>query len=95
MSNSDVTFAYASRPIRVTDRVIFCRQSAAMTLTMDPNSPLDYELEVKDMDRTASTNPITIDGNGYSIDGQPTYVIGSDGGAVRLRMNGQSLSVMS
>jgi hypothetical protein len=49
-----------------------------------------YTFTIKDEGGNASINPLVIDGNGATIDGQATYTVPTDYGAVSLYTNGTS-----
>ena len=93
MKNSlTVSSNYTAFP---TDEVIFVHQSSAITITLPANPYLNSEIEVSDLMGAAATYPITLNGNGYMINGSPTYEIGQSYGAVRLQFNGQLWSIKS
>jgi hypothetical protein len=73
-----------STTLLVTDFVIFVNGSVALTLIL-PAAPNDGEVfKIKDVSGNASTNNITINGNGHNIDGSSTITINTDRGGVEL-----------
>ena len=55
------------------------RTNVAALTVLAPASSQDAVFAVSDYDGTASTNPITVDGNGALIDGTSTLLLSSDG----------------
>lgn len=79
-----VTTQTGSYAAQSTDNVIYMNQSGAVNVTL-PASPIDGQFYyVKDISGNASTNNITIVGNGHNVDGAATHVINQNYAAVIL-----------
>lgn len=94
---SSVSITDADSPFAATQvlRVIFADSSAgAITVTLPAAPAVDDEFTVKDSGGDAGTNSITVDGDGNSIDGAATSVIGTDYGALKVKWNGDEWSVL-
>lgn len=79
-----------------TDDYISCDVADATLTLLFPNAPTTYKTWiVKDLQGAASTYNISITtvGGSVTIDGQTTYLIGSNYGAVQLLFNGTSYEV--
>lgn len=68
----------------VTDDIVRADTSAARAINLYATPYTGQQIVIKDDDDNAATNNITISGNGNNIEGAATYVISSDGGAVKL-----------
>lgn len=74
--------------VLTTDYTIAASSASANTVTL-PSTPESGRIYiVKDATGTATSNNITVDGNGNNIDGASTYVINTNYGSVILQFNG-------
>lgn len=78
----------------VMDNFIGADTSAVRTITLYADPFTDMTQIIKDITGTASTNNITIDGNGNTIDGQATYVMAGDYQSCKLVFNGNEWSII-
>jgi hypothetical protein len=67
--------------------------NGSVTITL-PAGTLGKVYVVKDAVGDANTNPITVVTTGSSIDGQPNYILNTDGGSISLIYNGIEWNVI-
>lgn len=76
-----------------TDSTILCNHAAAFTITLT-TVPAGREINIKDITGQATSRPITISAGAATIDGQTTYVLSQNYGAIKLVSNGTNWFVL-
>lgn len=85
-SGSVIAILPSSAPVV---NVLVNKTIGSLTTLLLPINPGVWQVfRIKDRKGDASTNPITISGNGSTIEGAPTYVIANDGGSTDLTWDG-------
>lgn len=89
-SGSTVTLATASQ-------TVFCNTNTGfISINLpSPNTLMPMEIVIKDGKGLAATSNITINGNGFTIDGEATYTIDTNYGYVRLFADGVNWFITS
>ena len=76
-------------PIGTTGSIFVNNTSnTAINITLPPMPVVNQNLVIKDIAGNSATYPITIDAEGYTIDGQPTLVIQFNYGWAELTFTG-------
>lgn len=87
----------ATTPFNVPDgyfTMMVNTSSIAITINLPANPVVGDLYQVKDSTGNANTNNITIQGNGYNIDGGPSYTMSASYGTVLFVFNGTRWSVL-
>lgn len=80
-----------------TDHTIIINKTVGQitSVWLEPIPVINTRLQIKDGRGDATTNPITIQGNGNTIDGSSTSVINTNYGSIALVFNGTQWNVFS